>query len=81
MPAGVSAQYQTLYGTLVGDGGYGSGSAEGRPSAARVAREKELATQWTLLNTRASVTLGAMLDRLNAAAAQAGVSAVPRPPR
>lgn len=79
--AGVAAQYQTLYGTLVGDGGYGSGSAEGRPSAARVARAQELALQWTALRAQATAVLGAMLDRLNAAAVQAGISVVPRPQR
>ena len=81
VPAGLAAQYQTLYGTLVGDGGYGSGSAEGRPSAARVTRERELAMEWTRLRARATVVLGAMLDRLNTAAAQAGVPAVPPPLR
>jgi hypothetical protein len=81
VPAGLAVQYQTLYGTLVGDGGYGSGSAEGRPSAARVARERELAAQWTALRAQADDVLGPMLDRLNAAAAQAKGTAVPRPPR
>lgn len=80
-PAGLVAQYQTLFGTLVGDGGYGSGSAEGRPSAARVARERELATQWSALRAQAAGIAGALLDRLSAAAAQVGVPAVPRPPR
>lgn len=81
VPAGLAVQYQTLYGTLVGDGGYGSGSAEGRPTAARVERERELAQQWTALRARASAITGPLLDRLNAAAAQAGIPAVPRPPR
>jgi photosystem II stability/assembly factor-like uncharacterized protein len=79
LPAGLAVQYQTLYGTLVGDGGYGSGSAEGRPSAARVARERELAAQWVQLRARISAVSGTMVDRLNAAAAQAGVPAVRRP--
>jgi hypothetical protein len=79
MPAGLAVQYQTLYGTLVGDGGYGSGSAEGRPSAARVARARELAEQWAGLRGRAAGVLGGMLDRLNAAAAASGIPAVPRP--
>jgi hypothetical protein len=79
MPAGLSVQYQTLYGTLVGDGGYGSGSAEGRPSVARVARARELAEQWAGLRGRAAAVLVGMLDRLNAAAAVAGLPAVPRP--
>ncbi len=79
MPAGLSVQYQTLYGTLVGDGGYGSGSAEGRPSAARVARERELAGQWTALRARAAVTLGGTLERLNAVASLAGMPALARP--
>jgi photosystem II stability/assembly factor-like uncharacterized protein len=81
VPAGLAVQYQTLYGTLVGDGGYGSGSAEGRPSAARVARERELAGQWVTMRAQADAVLGPLLDRLNAAAAQAGVAVVPRPPR
>ncbi len=79
MPAGLSVQYQTLYGTLVGDGGYGSGSAEGRPSAASVARERELAGQWAGLRGRAEAVLGGMLDRLNGAAATSGIPAVPQP--
>ncbi len=81
VPAGVAVQYQTLYGTLVGDGGYGSGSAEGRPSVARVARARELAVQWAKLRAQADALLGPMLSRLNAAAAQAGLAAVPRPLR
>ena len=78
-PAGLQVQYQTLYGTLVGDGGYGSGSAEGRPSAARVARAAELAAAWGALRAEADGVLGAMVGRLNAAAAAAGIPAVPAP--
>jgi photosystem II stability/assembly factor-like uncharacterized protein len=81
VPAGVAVQYQTLYGTLVGDGGYGSGSAEGRPSVARVTRARELAAQWVKVRAQADAVLGPMLSRLNAAAAQAGLAAVPRPSR
>lgn len=79
VPAGLSVQYQTLYGTLVGDGGYGSGSAEGKPSAARVSRARELAEQWAGLRVRAEGVLGAMLDRLNATAATSAMPTVPRP--
>jgi len=81
VPAGIAVQYQTLYGTLVGDGGYGSGSAEGRPNAARFARARELAAQWATVRAQADALLGPMLSRLNSAAAQAGLAAVPRPLR
>lgn len=78
--AGLAVQFQSLFGALVGDGGYGSGSVEGRPSAARVARARELENQWVTFRTQAATILGTMLNRLNGAAAQAGVSAVTRPP-
>lgn len=81
VPAGIAVQYQTLYGTLVGDGGYGSGSAEGRPSVARVTRARELAAQWVKVRAQADAVLGPMLSRLNAAAVRAGLASVPRPSR
>jgi hypothetical protein len=44
-----------------------------------VARARELAEQWAGLRGRAAAVLVGMLDRLNAAAAGAGLPAVPRP--
>lgn len=48
-PAGLTSQYSTLYGMLVTDGGYGSGSAEGRPSAGRIRRKADLDAAWRAL--------------------------------
>nr|MCU0634868.1 hypothetical protein [Gemmatimonadaceae bacterium] len=80
-PGGMQAQYQTLYGTLVGDGGYGSGSAEGRPSAARLSRAAELAPQWSAASTRLSDRLAAAIRAVNAAATDAGVGGIVITPR
>ncbi len=40
------ARFSALYSSLVGDGGYGSGSAEGRPSVAQSALFAELVAEW-----------------------------------
>jgi len=48
-PARLLSHYGTLYGTLVGDGGYGSGSAEGRPGEGVVARKADLDAQWNAI--------------------------------
>jgi photosystem II stability/assembly factor-like uncharacterized protein len=48
-PAQLLSHYSVLYGTLVGDGGYGSGSAEGRPGAGVLARKADLDAQWSAL--------------------------------
>jgi hypothetical protein len=40
-----------------------------------------LAAQWVKVRAQADAVLGPMLSRLNAAAAQAGLAAVPRPSR
>jgi photosystem II stability/assembly factor-like uncharacterized protein len=67
-PAGLSAHYATLYGTLVGDGGYGSGSAEGRPSAGRIQRMRDLDAQWSELRARYEALQREELARFEAAA-------------
>jgi photosystem II stability/assembly factor-like uncharacterized protein len=46
-PARLLAHYSVLYGTLVGDGGYGSGSAEGRPGDGVFGRKADLDAQWS----------------------------------
>jgi len=51
-PARLLTHYGTLYGTLVTDGGYGSGSAEGRPSEGVLARKADLEAQWTAIRRR-----------------------------
>jgi hypothetical protein len=45
-PSGLLAQYGALYSSLVGDGGYGAGSAEGAPSAGQVERKAQLDAEW-----------------------------------
>ena len=66
VPAGLSAHYDTLYGTLVGDGGYGAGSAEGRPTASRLLRKADLDRQWQSVRTRLQLIAGEELARFNA---------------
>lgn len=66
VPGGLSAQYDTLYGTLVGDGGYGAGSAEGRPTASRFQRKADLDRQWQAVRTRLQLIADEELARLNA---------------
>lgn len=51
-PSRLLSQYSALYSSLVGDGGYGSGSAEGRPSAGQIARFTELNAQWARLRSQ-----------------------------
>lgn len=43
------SHFSTLYGTLVSDGGYGSGSAEGRPGAGVLVRKADLDAQWNAI--------------------------------
>lgn len=43
------AQYATLYNALTGDGGYGSGSAEGRPPRGWHERAAQLASEWSAI--------------------------------
>jgi photosystem II stability/assembly factor-like uncharacterized protein len=70
VPAGLAAHYDTLYGTLVGDGGYGSGSAEGRPTASRTQRKADLDRQWQALRTTLTSIATGELARFNAEARQ-----------
>jgi len=58
-PARLLTHYGVLYGTLVSDGGYGSGSAEGRPSEGVVARMADLDAQWADIRRRLEVAWGA----------------------
>ena len=73
VPAGLSAQYDTLYGTLVGDGGYGAGSAEGRPAASRLQRKADLDRQWQAVRTRLELIAAEELARFNAEARGRGL--------
>jgi photosystem II stability/assembly factor-like uncharacterized protein len=74
-PAGLAGearlmtQYGALYNSLVGDGGYGAGSAEGRPPAGWMRRKAELDAQWTALRARLERVLADEVARFNAEAA------------
>ncbi|HEX6039895.1 MAG TPA: hypothetical protein VFZ20_17715, partial [Longimicrobium sp.] len=72
-PAGLMAQFGTLYGTLVGDGGYGAGSAEGRPTEARYRRAADLDAQWTAIRPRLDGVLADEVARFNEAARTLGL--------
>lgn len=74
VPAGLSAHYDTLYGALVGDGGYGSGSAEGRPAASRFQRAADLDRQWRTVRARLQALAGEELARFNAEARARGLA-------
>jgi photosystem II stability/assembly factor-like uncharacterized protein len=73
-PAGLSAQYETLYSTLVTDGGYGAGSAEGRPTASRFQRKHDLDKQWKAVRRRLQALAVEELARFNAEARQRGAA-------
>jgi hypothetical protein len=73
VPAGLSAHYGTLYSTLVGDGGYSAGSAEGRPTASRFQRKADLDRQWQAVRTRLQGIAGEELARFNAEARERGL--------
>lgn len=73
VPAGLAAQFDTLYFTLVGDGGYGAGSAEGRPTASRYQRQAELDRQWQALRARLQAIAAGELARYNAEAKGRGL--------
>lgn len=66
VPAGLSAHYDTLYSTLVGDGGYSAGSAEGRPTASRLQRKADLDRQWQAVRARLELIAAEALARFNA---------------
>lgn len=76
VPAGLSAQYGTLYGMLVGDGGYSAGSAEGRPPASWVQRKAELDQQWQAVRARLQAITTGELARYNAQAQRRGLPAL-----
>ena len=59
-PARLLSHYASLYSALVGDGGYGSGSAEGRPMMGVLARKADLERQWNAIR----VELDAALRRI-----------------
>ncbi|HEX6909189.1 MAG TPA: hypothetical protein VF142_02290 [Longimicrobium sp.] len=75
-PAGLASQYGTLYGTLVGDGGYGAGSAEGRPTEGRVRRKADLDAQWNEVRPRVHRVLEEEVARFNAEARRLGLPAI-----
>jgi photosystem II stability/assembly factor-like uncharacterized protein len=72
VPAGLSAHYDTLYDALVGDGGYGAGSAEGRPAASVYQRKADLDRQWQAVRSQLQAVAAAELARFNAAAKARG---------
>lgn len=74
--ARLMAQYVTLYGTLVGDGGYGAGSAEGRPTEARYRRAADLDAQWTAIRPRLDRVLADEVARFNDAARASGLPGI-----
>lgn len=79
-PARLAAQYGTLYGTLTSDGGYGAGSAEGRPTEGRVRRAADLDAQWTAVRARVERVWAEEVARFNAEARRLGLAVIePQP--
>jgi photosystem II stability/assembly factor-like uncharacterized protein len=72
-PAGLSAQYDALYSTLVTDGGYSTGSAEGRPTVSRLQRKADLDKQWQAVRARLRTLAAEELVRFNAQARESGL--------
>ncbi len=58
-PPRLLAYYSSLYGALVTDGGYGSGSAEGRPLPQLYERKAELDAQWEVIRRRLAAAMPA----------------------
>ncbi len=58
-PPRLLSYYASLYTAVVGDGGYGSGSAEGRPLPQLSTRKAELDAQWTAIRQRLAVEMPA----------------------
>ncbi len=52
VPSRLLSHYGALYSQLTGNGGYGSGSAEGRPGAGPYARKADLDAQWVDIRRR-----------------------------
>lgn len=75
-PAGLTSHYYTLYGTLVGDGGYGSGSAEGRPPLGRLQRKADLDARWLEVRTSYEEMLDRELASFNAEARRRGLEEI-----
>jgi photosystem II stability/assembly factor-like uncharacterized protein len=61
VPARLLAHYGSLYNALVGDGGYGSGSAEGRPLAGPMARKADLERQWVEIRRQFTRGMGGVV--------------------
>ncbi|MBM4186863.1 MAG: glycosyl hydrolase [Gemmatimonadetes bacterium] len=80
-PTKLVGQYNTLYNSLVGDGGYGSGSAEGRPSPGRVRRKADLDPQWAAVRAQIDRGLAEEVGRFNAEVARLGLGGVVMPKR
>ncbi len=80
-PTKLVGQYNTLYNTLVGDGGYGSGSAEGRPPAGRLARKADLDPQWSAIRSRLEDVVRENLAPFNAEVSRRGAAGVVAPTR
>jgi hypothetical protein len=80
-PTKLVGQFNTLYNTLVTDGGYGSGSAEGRPSAGRLQRKRDLDPQWAALRARLEQVLREDLARFNTEVSRRGAAGVVVPTR
>jgi photosystem II stability/assembly factor-like uncharacterized protein len=60
-PARLLSHFNAVHAALVGDGGYGSGSAEGRPHAGTVARKADLEAQWVEIRRQFLRAIGAVV--------------------
>ena len=75
-PARLTTHYGTLYNSFVGNGGYGAGSAEGRPPAGWLRRKADLDAEWAALRARLDRTLAEEVARFNAEAARRGLEGI-----
>jgi hypothetical protein len=82
-PARLDNQYNSLLGFVAGTGGYGPGSAESRPTAGAVERQRDLDIRWGAVRGRLNRALAAELATFNAEAGRLGLGGVippaPRP--
>jgi photosystem II stability/assembly factor-like uncharacterized protein len=81
VPSQLDSQYGSLHGYLAGTGGYGPGSAEGRPPRGAYDRQRDLDREWAAIRARWDRVLREDLAAFNAEVARLQLGGVvpPRP--
>ena len=80
VPSKLDAQYGALFNYLAGTGGYGPGSAEGRPTRGAYDRQRDLDPQWSVIHQRLDRVLREDLAAFNAEVTRLGLAGILTPP-